>query len=313
MDRAKRARPQTAWDVNPLFMIHWKDDICFSCTPYLAQRNHSEKNNLPVPASPMPPPPHPIIKEINTFKQFCAKREIRPHSTGLLSCASDHWTTAAQYMLHKRERLNVAQFWAGDRCILKRHSPVPESKYSRQKTTRIDTFENGSWYSDEQTQIMENLIVASGNLDKKQLTALHHAIMVNCLQAVQALCAAGQTLYAAGQAFCAAGQTQCASDQPLCASGPAHCAAGQALCASGKTFCASGWRHSVLQVRHTVLWVRRTVVHVRHSVLQVRHFVLQVRHLVLYFVLQVRASKLPVRHSVLQVRHSVLNVTRSVR
>jgi ankyrin repeat protein len=32
------------------------------------------------------------------------------------------------------------------------------------------------------------------NVDKKQLTALHHAIMVNRLQAVQALCAAGQCL-----------------------------------------------------------------------------------------------------------------------
>jgi hypothetical protein len=44
--------------------------------------------------------------------------------------SSDLWS--------KRERLNVDQLWAGDRCILRRHSPVPEIKYSRQKTTRVD-------------------------------------------------------------------------------------------------------------------------------------------------------------------------------
>ncbi len=38
--------------VNRLFMIHWKDDKYFSCTSYLAQRNYSEKNDFPVPASP---------------------------------------------------------------------------------------------------------------------------------------------------------------------------------------------------------------------------------------------------------------------
>ncbi len=37
-------------------------------------------------------------------KQFCAHREIRPHVTGLLSCASDHWTTQALiYKLSGRE------------------------------------------------------------------------------------------------------------------------------------------------------------------------------------------------------------------
>jgi hypothetical protein len=39
-------------------------------------------------------------------------------------------------------RLNLAQLWAGNRCILRRHSPVPEIKYSRQKTTRVD------WWKD---------------------------------------------------------------------------------------------------------------------------------------------------------------------
>jgi hypothetical protein len=38
--------------VNPLFMIYWKVDKYFSCTPHLAQRNHNN-NDLPVPVSPL--------------------------------------------------------------------------------------------------------------------------------------------------------------------------------------------------------------------------------------------------------------------
>ncbi len=79
---------------------------------------------------PPPPPKHKIDSSVHTRRFDRTSQNTKLRLWPLDHSSSDVW--------RKRRRLNVDQLWAGDRCILRRHPPVPEIKYSRQKTTRVD-------------------------------------------------------------------------------------------------------------------------------------------------------------------------------